>query len=172
MAGRPYDRYPLHGAVPKDYVHPPFIRSQVDYSGPSEADPGISDQRFPKRAHSMQDVHVECLNILDGNAVSHWMLSVGLLTYLGAYEASSARERALGASLSKRRWLNLSNGMPCSNDPSRARSCAFRGSFGGHKQPIQQAPTVEPLDRSKRNFPGGEPRIRSRAAIGRRGGRD
>ena len=64
VARRPNDRYPLHGAVPKDYIHPPSIRTQADQSRPSETDHRVSDQRFLKRPHAMQDMHVEGLKLL------------------------------------------------------------------------------------------------------------
>jgi hypothetical protein len=76
MAGRPNNRYPLHGAVPKDYIHPPSIRTQAYQSRPSETDHRVSDQRFLKCPHAVQHMHIEGLKMLNRSAVRHWTFSL------------------------------------------------------------------------------------------------
>jgi hypothetical protein len=71
MAGRPNNRYALHGAVPKDYIHPPSVGGQADQSRPSETDHRVSDQRFLKRANAMEDVHIKGLKMLNGAVGNH-----------------------------------------------------------------------------------------------------
>ena len=73
VARRPNNRYPLHGAVPKFDVHLPFVGREVNQSRPSETDHRVSDQRFLKRPHAVQNMHIEGLKMLNSAVGSHRM---------------------------------------------------------------------------------------------------
>ena len=45
----------------KLYIDAPFIGGQPNHSWPSERDHGVRNQRLSKRAHPMQDMHVEAM---------------------------------------------------------------------------------------------------------------